>query len=144
MYGNDVYNFTRKFMDNDGHEPYYNLMEWKDGWSRWKAPGDVATHPSIQNSALSTENSSRYLEDGSYLKLRNITLRYEIPANIVKKLKLQQLAVIFSGDNLLTFTNYWGQDPEVTITPSTYVMPGVSDFKYPPNKQYVFTLEVKF
>jgi TonB-linked SusC/RagA family outer membrane protein len=144
MYGNDVYNFTRKFMDNDGHEPYYNLMKWKSGWSRWKTPGDVATHPSIQNSALSTENSSRYLEDGSYLKLRNVTLRYEIPQNIVKKLKLQQLAVSFSGDNLLTLTKYWGQDPEVTITPSTYVMPGVSDFKYPPNKQYVFTLEVKF
>lgn len=144
MYGNDVYNFTRKFMDNDGHEPYYNLMEWKDGWNRWNNPGDVATHPSIQNSALSTENSSRYLEDGSYLKLRNVTLRYEIPQNIVKKLNLRQLAVSFSGDNLLTLTNYWGQDPEVTITPSTWVMPGVSDFKYPNNKQFVFTLEVKF
>jgi len=144
MSGNDVYNFTRKFMDNDGHEPYYNLMKWKDGWSRWAQPGDVATHPSIQNSALSTETSSRYLEKGSYLKLRNITLRYEIPQSIVKKLNLQQLSVSFSGDNLLTLTDYWGQDPEVTITPGSYVMPGVSDFKYPPNKQYIFTLDVRF
>jgi TonB-linked outer membrane protein, SusC/RagA family len=144
MSGNDVYNFTRKIMDSDGHEPYYNLPEWKDGWSRWEKPGDVATHPSMQNSALSTENSSRYLEDGSYLKMRNVTLRYEIPSYIVKKLKLEGLAVSFSGDNLLTLTNYWGQDPEVTITPSSYAMPGVSDFKYPPNKQYLFTLELKF
>jgi TonB-linked SusC/RagA family outer membrane protein len=144
MDGNYVYNFTRRFMDSDGHEPYYNLMEWKDGWTRWAKPGDVATHPSIQNSALSTENSSRYLEEGSYLKIRNITLKYDLPKNIVKKMKLEGLAVSVSGDNVYTFTKYWGQDPEVTINPSDWSMPGVSDFRYPPNRQFVFSVEVKF
>jgi TonB-linked SusC/RagA family outer membrane protein len=144
MKGNYVYNFTRRFMDNDGHEPYYNLMEWDEGWSRWTKPGDVATHPSIQNSALSTENSSRYLEEGSYFKIRNITLRYDFPGQIVKKMKLEGLAVSLSGENVYTFTKYWGQDPEVTINPSDWQMPGVSDFKYPPNRQFVFSLEVKF
>ena len=144
MKGNYVYNFTRRFMDNDGHEPYYNLMQWDDGWSRWSKPGDIATHPSIQNSALSTENSSRYLEDGSYFKIRNITLRYDFPGKIVKKMKLEGLAIALSGDNIYTFTKYWGQDPEVTINPSDWQMPGVSDFKYPPNRQFVFTLEVTF
>jgi TonB-linked SusC/RagA family outer membrane protein len=132
MKGNYVYNFTRRFMDNDGHEPYYNLMQWDDGWSRWTKPGDIATHPSIQNSALSTENSSRYLEEGSYFKIRNITLRYDFPGNIVKKMKLEGLAIAVSGDNVFTFTKYWGQDPEVTVNPSDWQMPGVSDFKYPP------------
>jgi TonB-linked SusC/RagA family outer membrane protein len=144
MYGNYVYNFTRRFMDNDGHEPYYNLMEWKDGWSRWAKPGDVATHPSIQNSALSTENSSRFLEDGSYLKIRNITIKYDLPRQFVKKMKLEGLAVSVSGDNIFTFTPYWGQDPEVTINPSDWSMPGVSDFRYPPSRQFVFSLELKF
>jgi TonB-linked SusC/RagA family outer membrane protein len=144
MSGNYVYNFSRRMMDNDGHEPYYNLMAWKDGWSRWTKPGDDATHPSIQNSALSTENSSRYLEDGSYFKIRNITLRYDLPASFAKKLKLEGLAVSASGENIYTFTNYWGQDPEVTINSSSWQMPGVSDFKYPGNKQYVFSIEAKF
>lgn len=144
MVGNYVYNFSRRMMDNDGHEPYYNLMEWKAGWSRWTKPGDIATHPSIQNSALSTENSSRYLEDGSYFKIRNITFRYDFPISFAKKLNLEGLAVSASGENIYTFTNYWGQDPEVTITPSSWQMPGVSDFRYPANRQFVFTLEVKF
>jgi TonB-linked SusC/RagA family outer membrane protein len=144
MSGNYVYNFSRRMMDNDGHEPYYNLMTWKDGWSRWTQPGDDATHPSIQNSALSTENSSRYLEDGSYFKIRNITLRYDLPVSFAKKLRLEGLSVSASGENIYTFTNYWGQDPEVTISPSSWQMPGVSDFKYPGNKQYIFSLEAKF
>ena len=144
MVGNYVYNFSQRTMDNDGHEPYYNQMEWKEGWSRWIQPGDDATHPSVQNSALSTENSSRYLEDGSYLKIRNITLKYDLPATVVKKLKLQGLAISASAENAFTFTNYWGQDPEVTINSSSWEMPGVSDFKYPGNKQYVINLEVRF
>jgi TonB-linked SusC/RagA family outer membrane protein len=142
--GNYVYNFTRRFMDNDGHEPYYNLMAWKSGWSRWAKPGDEATHPSIQNSALSTENSSRFLEDGSYLKIRNVSVRYQLPEPAVKKLKMSKMSIAFSGDNLYTFTNYWGQDPEVSINPSDWQMPGVSDFRYPPNRQFVVTVEASF
>ena len=142
--GNYVYNFTRRFMDNDGHEPYYNLMLWKEGSSRWAQPGDHATHPSMQNSALSTENSSRFLEDGSYVKIRNVALRYELPRGWVNKMKLENLSLAISCDNVYTFTGYWGQDPEVSINPSDWQMPGVSDFRYPPNRQYVFTIEAGF
>ena len=142
--GNYVYNFSQRMMDNDGHEPYYNLILWEESSSRWTKPGDIATHPSIQNSALSTENSSRYLQDGSFFKIRNITLRYELPLSVAKSLKLQGLAISASGENIYTFTNYWGQDPEVTINPTSWQMPGVSDFRYPGNRQYVLTVEVKF
>lgn len=142
--GNYVYNFSQRMMDNDGHEPYYNLIVWEEGSSRWTKPGDIATHPSIQNSALSTENSSRYLQDGSFFKIRNITLRYELPLSVAKSMKLQGLAISASGENIFTFTNYWGQDPEVTINPTSWQMPGVSDFRYPGNRQYVLTVEVKF
>jgi len=142
--GNYVYNFSQRMMDNDGHEPYYNLIVWEEGSSRWTKPGDIATHPSIQNSALSTENSSRYLQDGSFFKIRNITLRYELPLSVAKSMKLQGLAISASGENIYTFTNFWGQDPEVTINPTSWQMPGVSDFRYPGNRQYVLTVEVKF
>jgi TonB-linked SusC/RagA family outer membrane protein len=142
--GNYVYNFSRRMMDNDGHEPFYNLILWEEGSSLWTKPGDVADHPSIQNSPLSTENSTRYLEDGSYFKIRNITLRYELPASFVSRMKLEGISISASAENVFIFTNYWGQDPEVTINPSSWQMPGVSDFRYPGNQQFMFTLGVKF
>ncbi len=144
QYGNDVYNFTRRFMDHDGHEPYYNYMEPADDWVRWTKPGDIATHPSMLNAELSRENSSRYLEDGSYFRLNSVSLAYTFPQQMVKKLLLKGLTLSVNANNIFTLTKYWGQDPEVNLQQSDWAMPGVSDFKYPNNKQIVFNLEVKF
>ena len=144
QYGNDIYNFTRIFMDNDGHEPYYNNLKPKSDWSRWKHPGDNATHPSFQNNGLSKEASSRYLEDGSFIKLRNVSLNFQLPNKWLSRLKVQQLSIGLIANNILTLTNFWGQDPEVTLNQLDYAMPGVSDFKYPNNKRLLFNLNVKF
>ncbi len=144
QYGNDIYNFTRVFMDNDGHEPYYNNMVAKEDWSRWEKPGDDATHPSFQNNALSKEVSSRYLEDGSFIKLRSVSLSYELPTEWISGLNLRNLTLGVSANNLYTLTNYWGQDPEVTLNQQAWSMPGVSDFKYPNNKKLLFNLSLKF
>ncbi len=144
QYGNKIYNFTRVFMDNDGHEPYYNNMKPKSDWKRWERPGDVATHPSMQNNALSKEPSSRYLEDGSFIKIRTINLSYNLPNRWASRLKLQDITIGLSGNNLFTFTQFWGQDPEVTLVSQNWSMPGVSDFKYPNNKRYMFNLNLKF
>lgn len=142
--GNDVYNSTRRYMDHDGHEPYYNYMEWNPDWVLWKQPGDVATHPSWQNAELSRENSSRFLEDGSFLKLRNISLSYQLPKKWTQAVKLQEVTLSLRADNVYTWTKYWGQDPEVNLQQADWAMPGVSDFKYPNNKQYVFNIDIKF
>lgn len=142
--GNDVYNSTRRYMDHDGHEPYYNYMEWNPDWVLWTQPGDVATHPSWQNAELSRENSSRFLEDGSFLKLRNISLSYKLPKKWSQAVKLQDVTLSLRADNLYNWTKYWGQDPEVNLQQSDWSMPGVSDFKYPNNKQYVFNIDIKF
>jgi hypothetical protein len=144
QYGNDVYNATRIYMDNDGHEPYYNNMKAKVEWSRWEKPGDVATHPSMQNSGLSTETSSRFLEDGGFFKLRTVSLRYSLPQKWIENMKLGEVSLSLIGNNLLTLTDFWGQDPEVTLNKLSWSMPGVSDFKYPNNKQIIFSLNVKF
>jgi TonB-linked SusC/RagA family outer membrane protein len=144
QYGNDIYNFTRTFMDNDGHEPYYNNMKPNPDWSRWEKPGDVATHPSMQNNALSKEPSSRYIEKGNFLKIRTISLKYNLQKEWFKKLKLKEVSVGVTANNLFTFTNFWGQDPEVNINREEWAIPGVSDFKYPNNKQFLLNLNVKF
>lgn len=142
--GNYIYNSTRIYMDNDGHEPYYNNMLMKDDWSRWERPGDVATHPSMQNSSLSTETSSRFLEKGSFFKIRTVSLQYDLPKQVSKKMKLKDISVVLTANNLFTFTQFWGQDPEVTLTNESWSMPGVCDFKYPNNRQYIVSLNVKF
>ncbi len=130
-------------MDHDGHEPYYNYMEPADDWVRWKKPGDQATHPSMLNAELSRENSSRFLEDGSFFRLNSVSLAYTFPQQMVKRIKLRGLKLSVNANNVFTITNFWGQDPEVNLQQADWSMPGVSDFKYPINKQIVFNLEIK-
>lgn len=118
LYGNKIYHSAREYYDNDGGYSTYNSMKLYNGWSRWEKPGDIATHPKAieggNNQAF--KPSSRYLEDGSFLKLRNITLSYNIPSSIIKKIKLNGAKIYLSGDNLLTFTDFSGIDPEIAST----------------------------
>jgi len=67
---------------NDGNEPYYNQIKLPSGYKIWTHPGDVATEPSPQNAANSTETSTRYLKDGDFLAIRNISLSYKLPKSM--------------------------------------------------------------
>ncbi|NLR61412.1 TonB-dependent receptor [Chitinophaga polysaccharea] len=142
--GNKVYSNNLRFVENDGNEPYYNQVNQPKGSSTWAKPGDDATEPSPQNSANSTQTSTRFLKNGSFLALRNISLSYELPHALVTRMKLNGITVGFTADNVHTFTNFLGQDPQTTITPGSQVMPGVSDFKYPNNRQYLFNINFRF
>lgn len=76
--------------------------------------------------------SDRYVEDGSYLRLRNLQIGYTFPASMAKKIYMQKLRVFMTGQNLLTFTNYSGSDPEVgQITSTNYLSRGVDIGTYP-------------
>ena len=144
-YGNKVFSNNLRFMMNDGHEPYYNQIKLPDGAKVWTGPGDTAaTEPSPQNSANSTETSTRYLMDGSYFTIRNIAFNYTLPSTFAKKLNFETISVGLTADNVVTFSNFLGQDPQTTITPGSFVTPGVSDFKYPNNRQYLLTLNFNF
>ena len=142
--GNKVFSNNLRFVMNDGNEPYLNQIVLPKGYSIWTAPGDIATNPSPQNAANSTETSSRYLMDGSFLSIRNITLAYSLPASVISRLKVEGVTVSVSADNVHTFTKFVGQDPQTTITPRAFVTPGVSDFKYPNNRQFLFNINFRF
>jgi TonB-linked SusC/RagA family outer membrane protein len=143
-YGNKVFSNNLRFVEDDGSEPYYNQIVLPKGYSTWTQPGDHATEPSPQNATNSTQTSSRYLKDGSFISLRNVTLSYDLPRSYVRMLGLDGITVGVSADNIYTFTKFLGQDPQTTITPGAYVMPGVSDFKYPNNHQYLFNIDFRF
>ena len=144
-YGNKVFSNNLRFMMNDGHEPYYNQIKLPDDSKIWSGPGDTeATEPSPQNSANSTETSTRYLKDGSYFAIRNIALSYSLPLAWVSKISMKGITVGVTADNVATFSNFLGQDPQTTITPGGFVTPGVSDFKYPNNRQYLLNINFSF
>lgn len=115
-YGAELYNASRNLFDSDGYYLQYNQMVLPDGWSRWERPGDVATHPKPQPGgyAGSNQTSTRYLEDGSYLRLANVTLSYDLPKSIMDKVGLSSANITLSGDNLLTFTKFTGVDPTIS------------------------------
>ncbi|MEQ8580361.1 MAG: TonB-dependent receptor [Marinoscillum sp.] len=146
QYGNQVYHSARQLFDNDGAYTEYNMMELQDGWSRWEKPGDDATHPLPKRGGnkLSNAPSSRYLEDGSYIRLRNVSLTYNFPQAVCKALKLQGLNLGLSGDNLYTWTKFSGLDPEARISVAAFELPGFQDFKYPISRQYLMKLTARF
>ncbi|WP_206106660.1 SusC/RagA family TonB-linked outer membrane protein [Ilyomonas limi] len=144
LYGNKVYSNNLRFVMNDGNEPYYNQIVLPSDYSIWTKPGDIATNPSPQNAANSTEVSTRYLKDGSFISIRNITLGYNLAQSFAKRLGMDGIVISASADNVYTFTKFLGQDPQTTIQQDIYTTPGVSDFKYPNNRQFLLNINLKF
>lgn len=107
----------RELFDSDGAYPYYNQMILQDGWSRWTPDNPNATHPRLvyNGGTNSNKTSSRYLEDASFLRMRNITLGYRVPSKFIQKLKLKALDAYISADNLWTLTKFSGVDPEAAL-----------------------------
>lgn len=140
-YGNKVFNDSRRYVDSDGAYIDYNFMSLDNGlgWSRWTQPGDNATHPRARlgGNRLSNEVTSRYLEDGSYLRIKNITVSYPLPANVLRKMHLQSFRIFLSGDNLYTFTKFSGMDPEVGVK-------GLFSYNYPVSRVFSLGIDVKF
>lgn len=136
--GNDVYHYRENF-DSNGAYPNYNQMKLIDGWSRWEKPGDIATHPRLVDGGNmnSQRNSSRFLEDGSYLRLRNLTIGYSLPEKWLGKMGIKRASVNLSGDNLLTFTKFSGRDPEVGEASN-------GSYAYPNIKKFVVGLNINF
>ncbi len=144
LWGNKIFNYFRRYVDHDLQETQFNVMMPRDDYRLWQKPGDIATKPLPQNARNSFDPSTRFIDDGSFLKFRNITLSYELPQQAVSKLKLSGMTVSIAGDNVYTFTNFWGQDPEVSIDPGSGNLPGYAEFKYPNNRQYVISLNIRF
>ncbi|MBQ3673928.1 MAG: SusC/RagA family TonB-linked outer membrane protein [Paludibacteraceae bacterium] len=148
-YGNKVYNYNRQALDADGaYLGYgqYSIEHSKLGWSRWQQPGDIATHPKavLNGNQSSNDVSSRYLEDGSFFRLKNITLSYDFCATLIPKKYMSKLRVYISADNIATATKFSGMDPEVSISTSTYSLAGMYADQYPVARNIVGGIEIEF
>lgn len=148
VYGNKIFNYTRISMDSDGASTNYNMVSLDNGlgWSRWEEPGDVATHPklTLNGNKAAQSVSSRYLEDGSFFRLRNVTLSYNIPESFAKKLRMKGARVYVSADNLFTLTRFSGADPEVSLESSSWELAGMYSMNYPVPRTFVGGIEITF
>jgi len=84
------------------------------------------------------------VEDGSFLKLKSVSLGYTLPNTLLKKVHIQNLRVYVTGYNLFTLTNYSGFDPEVSTRRATALTPGVDYSAYPKSRQLIFGLNLNF
>ena len=149
MYGNKIYNYTRQSSDGDGAYLGYNqlsITNSKLGWSRWENPGDIATHPKAQLNGNKSANqiSSRFLEDGSYFRIKNLTIGYDFPMKWISKAHMTKCRVYFSADNLWTASRFSGMDPEITLETSTYSLAGMYSENYPVGRTFQGGVEISF
>ena len=146
--GNKIYNQDREHMDSDGAYTGLNQMSIDNGlgWSRWEEPGDIATHPALLAARSDGANgtSSRYLEDGSFFRLRNVTLSYNLPQSFFKKMNFSDARLYLSADNIFTLDKFSGMDPEVRLDGDTYHHAGLYSSNYPVPLSVVLGIDLKF
>lgn len=142
MYGNKIFNQMR-FLSSRGFCYDAARVERVNAWSK---PGDITTEHKVLTSTDSRDNqfSSKYVEDGSYLRLNNLSIGYTLPAKIVDVLKLSNVRVYLSAQNLLTFTKYTGFDPEVNAKSGSIHTQGVDIGMIPQVSTYMLGLNVNF
>ena len=126
-------NNDRVFQESNGLFSAYNQSK-RMLYDRWKKPGDVTDIPRY---GVTPQLDSRFLEDASFLRLKNLMLSYTFPQKWLKRTSFLNSARIYAqGQNLLTFTNFTGMDPESTSN--------VYKAQYPMSRQFTFGLEVSF
>ena len=143
VFGNQIMNGAGAFM-TAGFDWFDN--QTRDQLNRWRKPGDITQVPELRFSmGNGIGASSRYVEDGSYIRLKNITLAYNLPASILSKIKVRSARIYMTGVNLATFTDYTGWDPEVNTDYRAGNRNQGSDFYAAPQiKSLVFGINLGF
>ncbi|HWV33728.1 MAG TPA: TonB-dependent receptor [Dyadobacter sp.] len=144
--GNQIFNYVKYWTD-------FNVFQGNRSktmlYDSWKKPGDNAKLPRLNSGdATSQQVSSYFLEDGSYFRLKNIQLTFNLPSNWLKKVKLGSAQIYVQGQNLFTFTKYTGLDPDINLRRSgennqdTHM--GVDEGSYPVAKSFLGGLRFNF
>lgn len=130
----------------DANKVYANGGKWYDDVTNVTVANSATSIPraSIQDPNDNDRVSDRYVEDGSYIRLKNITFGYTFPKNMIKKVGLENLRVYANIQNLLTLTKYEGYDPEIGVSTASANVYGLDNGRYPSPTVYSFGLNVSF
>ncbi|MEX2513082.1 MAG: TonB-dependent receptor [Cyclobacteriaceae bacterium] len=148
VFGNDIY---------EGGGGYYAANgDWFDNstslqFNRWQNPGDETIIPQARLGTCNGCNaSSRYISDGSYVRLKTLSLGYNLPSNLLERMNLSSARIYLMAQNLLTFTDYLGWDPEVNAdylgdtASNSNVFQGIDFYSAPQAKTFSLGLNVGF
>lgn len=142
VYGNEILNLNRRYIDNmEG-----NVNGTTIALDRWKSPeqpgnGQV-NRANRKSKGYNGRTSTWHLEDGSYLRLQNVTLGYTLPKSLTHHFFVEKLRVYVSGQNLWTSTPYSGYNPEVNARPGNSLSPGEDYGTYPLARTFLFGLNI--
>lgn len=134
VYGNDIFNGNRIYLESASGEDNQTTTMLR----RWMKPGDVTDVPRVGD----TYKSSRFIENGSFMRIKNVTLGYNFPKEIIRRVKLKSLRLYVTGQNLYTFTSYSGMDPEVNYYGNDNIILGTDFFTYPQSRTILVGLNV--
>ncbi len=141
-YGNQIYNATRIDLEGmfDSKNQSSIVMD------RWTPTNTITNIPKVVGNGNmdNVKNSSRFIEDGSYVRLKSVTLSYKVIENVKKKKGVPKLSVYVTGQNLLTLTKYSGFDPEVNAYGNSATEMGIDYGTYPQAISLIAGINVEF
>ncbi|MGV8096221.1 MAG: TonB-dependent receptor [Mangrovibacterium sp.] len=141
-YGNDVLNANKITYELNGSSSN-NTNMYATVINRWSPTNTNTTICQAFGRSLNEQYySTKFIEDGSYLRLKTITLGYTLPKSLVKSVKINNLYIYTSAQNLFTWTSYSGLDPEVSVYGSRALTPSYDNSPYPRAKTIVFGVKL--
>ena len=143
-YGGEILNLSRRYLASaEGN--FNSTTEILNRWRSEANPGDGSINRANRKaSGNNARGSTFHLEDGSYLRLQNISLGYSLPQSALDKFNLSKLRVYVTGNNLHTWTDYTGYNPEVNLRGGDQLRPGVDYGVYPLATTYSLGINVSF
>lgn len=139
-YGNDILNANRMLFENPGGKRHLNMFsEYANRWTESNPQSDIPR----ARATGSNEYSSLYIEDGSFIRFKSLSLGYNLPTPLANYLHLAAVRISLSAENLFTITSYSGNDPEVS-TRHTVLTPGFDWSPYPRSRSFSASLNVTF
>lgn len=136
-YGNDIYNASRMEIEGmyDGKNQSTAVLD------RWKIPGQITGVPKAK---FDMKNSTYFVEDGSYLRVKDVTLSYNVRSKLLRKWGINRCQPYFTATNLITWTDYSGMDPEVNQWGNNGGIQGIDWGTYPHSKSFIFGVNIEF
>ena len=113
---------------------------------RWTVDNPSNTMPRAEPSDPNNNRriSTRYIEDGSFIRLKNITIGYTLPQSVLRRFRLNTLRIYASSQNVFTWTDYSGYDPEIGSFNQNPLISGVDNGRYPISRSFTFGLNMNF
>ncbi|TVT40363.1 TonB-dependent receptor [Hymenobacter setariae] len=142
QFGNQIYNQTRQILESQS-DPLNQSTRVLNHWTATNTNTDIP-RPVRNDPQGNNRFSTRWLEDGSYVRLKNVTIAYNFPTSLSKRASIQNLRLYVTAQNLITWTDYLGYDPEVNADPYNQTGFGRDYGVYPQSRTFTVGLNANF